>query len=460
MWTIDTAVQTSATPRAAGGSFHDREIRPVKNFFALLVAALLAASSHLAVAQETLTPPMSGDAGDLPPDVDLGEDVGSGEPIEPIAESMIDGETFKAYDAMQLPAACPGLFESSGTWLRRGFWYAEGDYLLVNKSWDRKGLLFGFEGGQQTGGISTAPGTQFGSVGFGPVFSFNPLLIDGSKPGADGMARVTLGRFLFRDANNRDHSAQFTYYGGGQWKQNSSIEASTNNGIVVNDFIDRVNPSFDGAQSMGFGYDTGFDSVETNYSVKSRLGRDQMQLRPDGSWVRAANSSNTYGYLVGLRYVNLTELLTINAERNPDITTSEGGDYFVETDNDLFGGQLGFSIAHETARWSLGLNVKGGSFWNRMDLNSEFTAGPTTNVSRGETRSTEDNLSFVGEAQFLGKWHLRPNMSLRAGFEVLFVDSLALAPHQVNFIPGGYTPIADDGDIVCLGSSVGIEVYR
>lgn len=431
----------------------------MKNFFALLVAALLAASSHLAVAQETLTPPLTGEAGDLPPDVDLGEDVGSGE-IEPIADSMIDGETFNSYDSAHLPQACPGLFESSGTWLRRGFWYAEGDYLLINKSWDRKGLLFGYEGGAQTGGIGVAPGTQFGQVGFGPVFTFNSLLIDGSKPGADGMARVTLGRFLFRDEDNRDHNAQFTYTGGGSWKQSSRIEASTNVGIVVNDFIDRVNPSFDGAQSMGFAYDTGFDSVEANYVVKSRMGRDQMQLQPNGQWVRTANTSNTYGFLAGLRYVNITEFLSIEAERNPDLATSEGGEYFVDTDNDLFGGQLGFSVAHETARWSLGLNVKGGSFWNRSDLISEFIAGPTTNVSRGDTRSTEDNIAFMGEAQVLGKWHLRPNLSLRAGFELLFVDSLALAPHQVNFVPGGYTPIADDGDLFMIGSSLGIEAYR
>jgi hypothetical protein len=95
-----------------------------------------------------------------------------------------------------------------------------------------------------------------------------------------------------------------------------------------------------------------------------------------------------------------------------------------------------------------------------MLLNSQFLAGPELIPSRGTTDVREDNLSFVGEFEVLGKWHLRPNFSLRAGFEVLYVDSLALAPHQVNFIPGGYPPIADDDDIVCMGAGFGIEAYR
>jgi len=42
----------------------------------------------------------------------------------------------------------------------------------------------------------------------------------------------------------------------------------------------------------------------------------------------------------------------------------------------------------------------------------------------------------------------------------LYVDSIALAPSQVNFIPGGFLPIADDGDIFCMGSSLGVEYYH
>lgn len=455
--------------RRWGSVSRDAEVSPVKNIVALLLVALLAVAGRSGAAQEVLSAPIQGGAGDLPPDMGLsdelpGDQSGAGEAIEPIAqpdadqtvEGTFDGNYYG--DPMQLSASCPSLFESSGTWLRRGFWYAEGDYLLINRSWDRKGLLFAFEG--QTG---QAPGIQFGTLntpGFGQVLTINSLLIDGSKPGANGMARVTLGRFLFRDGMNRDHNLQVTYYGAGDWKQNSTIEAATTNGIQVNDFIDRVNPSFDGAKSMNFTYETGLDSIETDYVVKARMGKDQMVLQPDGQWVRQANTSQTYSFLAGLRYVNLSDVLNITATRNADVAASQGGNYHVDTDNNLFGGQLGFGVAHETARWSLGVNTKAGSYWNRMNLNSQFLAGPDLVPSRGTTDSTEDALSFVGEFEVLGKWHLTPNVSLRAGFEILYVEKLALAPHQVNFIAGGYPPIADDDEVVCMGSAFGIEAYR
>jgi hypothetical protein len=459
------------------------EISPVKNTYALLVAVLLAAAPRGTAAQE-LAGPGAGGAGDLPPSIETPQDdvLPSGERAddaaelipEPVAEaeeehlqSMLGGPMH----ALHLPS----YFESSGTWLRRGFWFVEADYLMLNKSWDRKGLQFAFEGG-----TSLAPGFQnpgLETPGFGQILAINELRFDGSKPGGEGLARVKLGRFLFRDFNNRDHTVEASFYGGGRWVQEASLQAidptpdppSQGNplgtGIIVNKFIDREAPSFDGADTLGFEYETEMNSIEGNYVVKSRMARDQMQLRPGGEWVRVANPSRTYSFLAGVRYMKIHEDLDINATGvlvdatvDPDLT--EDGFYNVDTDNDLTGGQLGASAAFETARWSIGAAVKGGAFWNRMDLVSQFQVGETVITNSGETDSQEDNISFIGEFQVLGKWHLKPNLSLRAGFEILFVDSIALAPHQVNFIPGGFLPIADDGDIFCMGSSLGIEYYH
>jgi hypothetical protein len=427
------------------------------------MVVLLAANDRAAAQEATFE-----GAGDLPPAMDLpsGEELFDGQTLEPEPEP-IEGSLEEGFASpysgspMEWMAACPSLFESSGTWLRRGFWYAEGDYMLLNRGWDRKGLMLAFEGSP---GLSTAPGIGFAGPNLGTVLALNPLVIEGSKPGADGLARVTLGRLLFRDERNRDHTAEVTYFGGGEWSQANSIEAATDAGIQIIDFVDRVNPSFDGADSMGFAYDTRMNSIEGNYLVKQRMARDQMVLQPNGDWVRAAQSSHTVSFLAGLRYLNLNEALDINAtninvgtDQNPD---NQDGFYAIRTDNDLFGTQLGAAATYETARWSVGVHVKGGSFWNRMDLDSNFRVGETTVINSGVTRSTEDNLAFVGEFQVRGKWHLRPNLSLRAGFEILYVDSIALAPHQINFIPGGYESIAADGDIFAIGSSVGIEAYR
>jgi len=442
---------------------------------------LLAVASRPATAQDMLGAPGGSRAGDLPPNESLvlpeGEhdDDGASELVpSPVAEG--DEELLQSYlgGPMHALECCPSYFESSGSWLRRGYWFTEVDFLMLNKSWDRKGLLFAFEGT-----TSVAPGYQqpgFQVPGFGQILAIDTLTIDGGRPGADGLARVKLGRFLFRDSHNRDHTIEAMYYGGGDWAQSSALTASSETGLNVNNFIDRDNISFDGAQSMNFNYLTTLNSVEGDYAVKTRMGRDQMELRPNGEWVRTANPTRTYSFLSGIRYLRLNETLNIGAAGIPNPNTTSPnlllpGAYFVRTNNDLTGGQLGASFAYETARWSIGSSVKGGAYWNRMDLRSNFSVGSqATEVlnSAQIVNSREDNISFVGEFQVLGKWHLRPNLSLRAGFEVLYVDSIALAPHQVNFVrrPAdgfgntGYTPIAGDGDVVCLGSSIGLEFYR
>jgi putative beta barrel porin BBP7 len=303
-----------------------------------------------------------------------------------------------------------------------------------------------------------------------PFLTANILNLEGHSPGGEGVGRVRLGRFLFRDVHNRDHVVEGSWWGGGDFIQSVAIESAqaasatvstTANPVAlqVMNFIDRVNPSFDGASAMAFDYSSQTNTGELNYLVRSRLHRDRMLLMPDGQWVRAATPTRTYSFLAGLRYLNLDEMLDWTAEdRIGTANVNEGGFYFVETHNHMFGTQLGGSLGYETARWSVIGSAKAGGYWNRIHLHSSFDLNRTTEFD-GFTNSSEDDLSFVGEAQLVAKWHLRPNVSLRTGLELMFVDSVALAPHQVNFIPGGYTAIANSGDSVFLGTSFGVEAY-
>ena len=445
--------------------------------FALLLVAMLAATSGGAWGQEPLTPEaIGGSEGDMPPALRVLDDEPSAEfdegaladegstaelMPEPMVESIEGGEFLEGSllgESMQMLGACPADFESSGTWLQRGFWYTEVDYLFLNRGWDRKGLLLAFEttAVQNNAGF-IIPG---GFVPDGPVVGTNELRIRGQRPGAEGFGRVKLGRFMFRDSENRDHMAEMAWLGGGKYSQNASLTAATNAGLNTTDYIDRVNPSFDNARSMGFQYDSEVNTVELNYLVKQRMHKDQMVLHPSGEWVRKATPSKTFSYLAGLRYYNQRELLDVNATEIPvSAALREGGRYHIETENNMLGLQFGGSLARETARWSIGATAKVGPTWNRVALNSDFQVGESIVLNSGRTDSTEDDLAFVGDFQLIGKWHLRPNLSLRAGVECLFVDSIALAPFQLNFIPGGYKPIAGSGDSVFLGTSFGVESY-
>lgn len=437
----------------------------MKNICALLVVVQLATASFAARAQETGLG--DGLGSDLPPAMEFSADVGAsaapssgeGDGLTPQAEPIAVGDAdLELFDGSILGEPmrmlqCTPLFESSGTWLRRGFWFGEVDFWMVSRSWDKHGLTLASEEAIRT----THP------LSNGYIVS-NTLNIEGHSPGAEGMGRVKLGRFLFRDSRNRDHFLEAAWWGGGSFEQAVSLEsataaATTNPGLQVSNFIDRVNISFDGAEQMDYFYKNQTNTIEVNYEVRQRMDRDQLLLQPNGEWVRTANATKTLSFLAGIRYLNLRELLDWNSTNNSNTAVDESGFYNVATENNMLGPQLGGSISHEAARWSLSLSGKAGAYWNRIDLNSRFQVGTDAIRNSGLTNSEEDDLSFIGEVETLAKWHLRPNVSLRAGMGLFLVESVALAPHQVNFIPGGFAPIANGGDSVFVGGSLGIESY-
>lgn len=368
-------------------------------------------------------------------------------------------QPYEQADDFQVLDCQPALLESTGTWLRRGFWYSEVDVMLMDRIWRRDNFLLAFQ--------ANAGGNE------------NQLVVNGGYIGAEAAPRLNLGRFLFRDHKNRDHAMEFVAYGGGQWEQSGRLDATEGNTLnsgfysilVSENFngqvatripLDQGNISFDGATSTQYEYDSRFNDFELNYRVSSRMLRDRMELEPSGAWVRRAQPSLTGSVLAGLRYFNLSEefdwqAFGIDEDNNP-ATDPQTGNYRVRTDNDLVGTQLGFTASYETARWSLGLKTKSGMFLNHTDVNSAFEV--TGGVTSGDNDLTIDNLSFIIESGLLAKWHLSSNFSLRAGFEVLYVSSVAHASEQLNFIPVQTADAAIvNGDSTFMGGLIGFEGY-
>src|SRR4051794_18119111 len=118
--------------------------------------------------------------------------------------------------------------ESTGTWLRRGFWYAEADALIFARTWDRNDLRMA--AGDPN--VNNPPVNQV-SIGFNPIFlnTNRIMILNGSLPGEDATVRATLGNFLFRDSRNRDHSVEFTAMGGGVWEQDRQMSSAAPNGL-------------------------------------------------------------------------------------------------------------------------------------------------------------------------------------------------------------------------------------
>ncbi len=333
------------------------------------------------------------------------------------------------------------LFESTGTWLRRGFWYSEIDAVVMNRFWNRDAyLLAGDANSLNTNGA------------FG-----RSLTLDGKRPGAEGSVRFSLGRFLFRDVKNRDHQIEFSVFGGGDYVDECNIESEAPNGIFVNNSFSRGNVDFSGASAMDIEYSSRFNSFELNYRVRGRMKRDAMELDPCGNWTRVARPQMTRHFLAGLRWFDLSESLDWNATDVATATGIQQGQYDIETSNDLFGVQSGGGIVFETDRWSVDVGGKAGVYVNSIQGTSQFsiTGDPTSAFVSSADAFT---LSFIGEYQMIARWHIRPNISLRAGWQMMYVTSTALAAQQITFAPMG-GKVTETGDPFYHGALVGFEGY-
>jgi hypothetical protein len=342
-------------------------------------------------------------------------------------------------------AAPPAPIESTSTWLRRGFWYAEADAVVWNRMWRRDNT------------IHAAQDQNVNNPNFPPWFANTNrfLILDGAHPGQDAAVRGTLGHFLFRDARNRDHTLEFTAFGGGDWHQHRVITSTVPHQLFVPFFIDGNNRSFDRSSRQELDYSSHFASFELNYNVKQRPRRDQMIMDANGHWHRAANHGFVREYLIGIRLMESRDIFDWRAE---DIqVVGDDGTYFIRTDNDMIGFQMGTSLTWETSRWSLGVNGKGGVFINDALGNTtlDFTAD---DLNDADLRLREDELSFVAEAQVLARWHVTPNFSLRAAYELMLLTSQAAAPTQATFITE-FSYLNTSRDIFFHGASFGLEGY-
>lgn len=418
-----------------------------------------------------------GGLGDTPPELVLPDaDNEATEVMRPVQEGtsrLVGPEAtvpFGEYEPEGYQVFGPGMegfwhgataeIESTSTWLRRGFWYAEAEAVILNRMWNRDDMRFAVAD-------SDANRTDFESneIIFQALLNTNRMLIvNGAQPGEDSAVRATLGSFLFRDSRNRDHTLEFTAFGGGDWAQHRVLSSQQPFGLFVPYSIDGANRSFDnnqtgpgalGSSRQTLDYSSQLNSFELNYRVKQRPSRDQMIMDPNGNWHRAANSGFVRDYLAGLRLMEARDILDWRAE--DILALGNDGSYLIRTDNDMIGFQLGAGIAYETARWSLGAHAKGGVFINdasgRTTLN--FTADDTGDA---DLRFRADELSFIGEFKLLGRWHVLPNVSLRAAYELMYLTSQALAPNQATFITD-FSYLNTTQDPFFHGASFGFEGY-
>lgn len=159
----------------------------------------------------------------------------------------------------------------------------------------------------------------------------------------------------------------------------------------------------------------------------------------------------------GFRYLNFGERFNMSAQRTVG-GAIESGSYNIRTTNHLYGGQLGARVRRTHGRIGWEGSGAAGVYLNNSEQSQSVIDFPNftlRNVSR-----SENGAAFVGDVNLSGIYRLTNAWNLRAGYNVIWIQGLALAPDQLDSdfaAATGGSNLNNDGGLLLHGINVGIE---
>ena len=163
--------------------------------------------------------------------------------------------------------------------------------------------------------------------------------------------------------------------------------------------------------------------------------------------------------LAGVRYLQLDEELLIDISYDDGDGGTNPVNHRINSTNDLFGFQLGGEASlFENERWVVSALGKVGFYANRSgnSVLINHTFGPAPFTSEDDTV----NPAFVSEAGLAAGYRITDYLSLRAKYQLLWVNDVALASDQVASsdpaFGGGTADVALD-DVFFQSLFLGLE---
>jgi hypothetical protein len=168
--------------------------------------------------------------------------------------------------------------------------------------------------------------------------------------------------------------------------------------------------------------------------------------------------SQAFTWFAGFRYLSLDEDLDIAAQRTVGGAV-EDGTYNLRTSNDLYGAQLGARLRRTRGRFGWDATGYGGIFGSDAQQTQSVTDFPNFPL-RPTVSSSKTGVAFVGGANLSALYLLTDIWNLRAGYNVIWIEGVALAPDQLDFnfaAADGGGRLNNGGGLFLHGVNVGLE---
>jgi hypothetical protein len=354
-------------------------------------------------------------------------------------------------------------------WYNRGAWYTRQDFVLLNRGKPRVRGLSGraFEVLPTVDPDTLLP-RLLDSIAVARPITFESeqvelfddyLTTQSARLRTAPGARITLGRRLGTDDQNRDREIEFTFFGLFEW--DAANQLTTKPDASINEVFaleDRLIGGYSFAEFHKILYSSDLNSYEFNYRFRHRPGRDRVLLNPNGTWTREAMPALIPTFLGGIRYMQINERFEWLAEGpNPE---TQRADYLVVTQNDLLGLQFGLELLHHSNWCTLGCMTKAGGYVNFAEQHSLVAIIDNDGAppNRDELARTEP-MAFVTDLELFARFQLHSNIILRTAWNLQYIQGIAVAPEQIMLNPLDEGRINASGFTVNTGASIGFEAY-
>ena len=234
----------------------------------------------------------------------------------------------------------------------------------------------------------------------------------------------------------------------GVWGQSATAFAAA----TPPDFLQMPDPlgglmTIDG-ETATVKYNSLINSAEANLFTTSTEWRNH-----SGSWM-------TVDWLAGFRYVGVEESASILMNCCVADDTVTEVPYGVRTRNNGFGAQIGNRTRWTWERWAFEGWAKAGLLGNAQEQIQSPLIDFTGTQQRPAISTTGGELSFIGDINTSVVYRLTDVWGLRVGYNLIWIDGLALAPNQFDFsvVEGvSGTRLVSGGGIFMHGANLGLE---
>jgi hypothetical protein len=143
--------------------------------------------------------------------------------------------------------------------------------------------------------------------------------------------------------------------------------------------------------------------------------------------------------------------------------------YNINTENTLFGFQIGTDLMFRRCKWEWGIQAKVGPYVNfsksEKTINTNATAwndylsdyATMVSFDTGKLVARKQEAALIGEFGFKADYKFKPNLIGKVSYDFIWASGLALAPEQLDW---SYTPTAKintNGSMFAHGISLGLE---